>query len=697
MDAWFSKYRNYITFFILLTLLISIKISNPSFVKSISFISFDLYQKIFPLKKSETEVVIIDIDEKSLGKFGQFPWSRSVFAKILENVNAANPKAIGFDVFFTEKDKQSPEEFLKAYNLIPTDVGEIQNLKGHDEIFREQLEKSKSVTAVLGSTVPSHSDYDRKSKARFLSKGGDPKKFTYSYPYSIGSLEMLEKSVKGLGSISFLDQTDGIIRSLPLIVQFKKKIYPTMGLEMVRVAGKQKNLYVEMNEVGITKISSRPHKILSDPNGIIWIKYKKSLKSQYISASSVFDGKFDEARFKDKYVLIGASAQGLFDLVKTPLGVTIPGVEVHANVIENILDQSYLIRNPNTYVFELIFSIIVALITFLLSQKIKPKYSLSVFFGSLIVTISIGFSYFLFKSELVDISYPIFILTITFLTGLYFRFIEENKMALANLQKEAKLLKERELAGGVQKSLFPNIEKFENFIYAKNVPARDVSGDYYDVVKVSSNEYFFTLADVSGKGIKAGMYMAKASSIFRTLSNLSFPLEKVVFGVNNELVEAKFKGMFVTAVFGKFNIETGEVNFVNAGHESIMVFDRNKKFEFIKSEMPPIGIIKYFTESMVKSNKINLKDKTFVVYTDGVTEGYLKNGQELGSEGVQEIVKDLQNITPKVIVDSIAEKLDWGAEKLRDDITCLALDLKNTELIKPAKKKRQENKEEDSK
>ena len=282
MNAWFSKYRNYVTFFILLIILISIKISNPSFVKSISFISFDLYQKIFPLKKSETEVVIIDIDEKSLGKFGQFPWSRSVFAKILENVNAANPKAIGFDVFFTEKDKQSPEEFLKAYNLIPTDVGEIQNLKGHDEIFREQLEKSKSVTAVLGSTVPSHSDYDRKSKARFLSKGGDPKKFTYSYPYSIGSLEMLEKSVKGLGSISFLDQTDGIIRSLPLIVQFKKKIYPTMGLEMVRVAGKQKNLYVEMNEVGITKISSRPHKILSDPNGIIWIKYKKSLKSQYI-------------------------------------------------------------------------------------------------------------------------------------------------------------------------------------------------------------------------------------------------------------------------------------------------------------------------------------------------------------------------------------------------------------------------------
>jgi uncharacterized membrane protein YvlD (DUF360 family) len=463
-----------------------------------------------------------------------------------------------------------------------------------------------------------------------------------------------------------------------------------MGLEMIRVGSNQKNLYVEMNEVGINRISSRPYKISSDPNGIIWIRYKNSLKNQYISASSVFDGKFTEERFKNKYVLIGASAQGLFDLVKNPLGVTIPGVEVHANVIENILDQSYLIRNPNTYIFELLFSILIACITFFVSQRIKPKYSLSIFFGSLVVTIVIGFSAFLIRSELIDFSYPTFILTITFLTGLYFRFIEENKLALANLQKEAKLLKERELAGEVQKSLFPDISKFENFIYASNVPAKDVSGDYFDVVNINKNEYFFTLADVSGKGIKAGMYMAKASSIFRTLSNLSYPLEKVVFGVNNELVEAKFKGMFVTAVFGKFNIETGEVSFVNAGHESIMVFDKNKNFEFIKSEMPPIGIIKYFTESMVKTKTINLKDKTFVVYTDGVTEGYLKNGQELGAEGVQKIVTNLELITPKNIVDSIAKELNWGAEKLRDDITCLAINIKNTELIKPIKKKKEE-------
>ena len=684
MRTFFLKNSNYITFTILLVILITVKIINPSFVKSISYLSFDVYQKIFSEKK-ETDVVIVDIDEKSLGKFGQFPWNRNVFAKILDELNNSDPKAIGFDIFFTEKDKQSPDAIIKSYNLIPSDVSELQNLKGPDQVFSEKLKESKSVIAVLGSNVPSHSNYDRKAKARFLSKGGDPKNFSYSYPHSIGSLEILEKNVKGLGSISFLDQLDGIIRSLPMIVRFDNKLYPTMGLEMVRVGSKQKNIYIELNELGIQRVSARPHKIKTDPNGIIWIKYKKSSKSQYISASEVYDGNFERNLFNNKYVLIGASAQGLFDLVKTPLGITVPGVEVHANVIENILDQSYLIRNPNTYLFELLFSIVVALLTFILSQKIKPKFSLLIFFGNILLIIIIGFSIYKFRSELVDISYPIFMVALTFLSGLYFRFIEENRIALSNLQKEAKLLKERELAAGVQKSLFPDISKFENFIFAKNVPARDVSGDYFDVVRSTPEEYFFTLADVSGKGVKAGMYMAKASSIFRTLTNLKFPLEKIVFGVNNELVEAKFKGMFVTAVFGKLNIKTGEMIFINAGHESILTFDKDKNYEYIKSDMPPIGIVKYFTETMVKSNKINLKDKTFVVYTDGVTEGYLKNGEEMGAEGVQKIIDDMTEVTPKNIVEALEKELNWGAEKLRDDITCMAINIENTDLIKKQK------------
>ena len=168
MKQILHKHFNYVVFILLLIFLIFLKIINPSFIKSVSFLSFDLYQKVFAEKKN-SDVEIIDIDDKSLGKFGQFPWNRSVFAEILDKLNASNPKAIGFDIFFTDKDKQSPDELIKSYGLIPADIAELQNLKSPDDIFSEKLRESKSIIAVLGSNVPSHSNYDRKAKARFLS------------------------------------------------------------------------------------------------------------------------------------------------------------------------------------------------------------------------------------------------------------------------------------------------------------------------------------------------------------------------------------------------------------------------------------------------------------------------------------------------------------------------------------------------
>ena len=683
-----DKNINYISFSVVLILLILLRLQNPEFVKSISNISFDSYQKIFKYNEKQDNIIIVDIDEPSLAKFGQFPWSRNVFSKILDNINQNNPKAVGLDIFFSEKDKQSPEEIIKTYSIEDSyTLNLLNSIEGHDAKFQKTLKETKSVLAVFGSLVPTKGTFDRKGKARIFAKGGNIKNYVYNYKYSLGSLPALEKNVKGLGSINYITQSDAVVRSLPLIMVFNEKLFPTFGLEMIRVGEKKRTIITNLNENGIKNITIRPYKFKTDKNSLIWVKYNRSINSNYISAKKVFEGNFDNEFFKDKYVLIGASAKGLFDTVKIPTGETVPGVQVHANVIENLLNNNFLKRNDGIFIFELILSIIISIVAFIISQKIKPKYSLSIIFIGLIIIFVIGLLIYRLRSELIDVSYPMIMISITFLTGLYFRFLEENKIALQNLQKEAKLLKERELAGGVQKSLFPDISAFENFVYAKNIPARDVSGDYFDVMKVGPEEYYFTLADVSGKGVKAGMYMAKASSIFRTLSNLKFPLERVVFGVNNEIIEAKFKGMFVTAVFGKFNPKTGDLTFINAGHESIMLFDKSKKFEFIKSDLPPIGIVKYFAESMVKSNTINIKDKTFVVYTDGVTEGYLPNGEEFGAEGVENIVKEMKTITPKDLVEKITSTLNWGIPKLRDDITCMAINFSNPNEIEKRKSK----------
>ena len=685
---YIDKNLNYISFTIILLILIIIRIQNPEFVKSISSISFDSYQKIFKYNEKQDDIIIVDIDEPSLAKFGQFPWGRNVFSKILENINKENPKSIGFDIFFSEKDKQSPEEIIKTYSIEDVNIkNALQSIEGHDEKFQKTLKETKSVLAVFGSLVPTKGTYNRKGKARIFAKGGNVKNYVYNYKYSLGSIPILEKNSKGLGSINYITQSDAVVRSLPLIMVFNDKLFPSFGLEMIRIGEKKRSIITNLNDNGIKNISIKPYVFNTDKNSLIWVKYNRSINNNYISAEKVFDNNFDDNFFKDKYVLIGASAKGLFDTVKIPTGETVPGVQVHANVIDNLLKNNFLKRNDKIFIFELIVSILISIIAFVISQRIKPKYSLSIIFIGLIIIFVIGLIIYKFRSELIDVSYPMIMISITFLTGLYFRFLQENKIALQNLQKEAKLLKERELAGGVQKSLFPDISAFENFVYAKNIPARDVSGDYFDVMKVGPEEYYFTLADVSGKGVKAGMYMAKASSIFRTLSNLKFPLERVVFGVNNEIIEAKFKGMFVTAVFGKFNPISGDLTYINAGHESIMLFDKSKKIEFIESDLPPIGIMKYFAESMVKSNTINIKDKTFVVYTDGVTEGYLPNGEEFGAVGVENIVKELDIITPKELVEKVTSTLNWGISKLRDDITCMAINFDNPTEIEKKKKK----------
>ena len=692
---YIEKNINYISFSIILLILIIVRIQNPEFVKSISSISFDSYQKIFKYNEKQDDIVIVDIDEPSLAKFGQFPWGRNVFSKILENINKEDPKSIGFDIFFSEKDKQSPEEIIKTYSIEDIDIkNALQSIKGHDEKFQNTLKETKSVLAVFGSLIATKGTFDRKGKARIFAKGGNVKNYLYNYQYSLGSIPTLEKNSKGLGSINYITQSDAVVRSLPLLMVFNEKLFPTFGLEMIRVGEKKRSIITNLNDNGIKNISIKPFEFKTDKNSLIWVKFNRSINDNFISAEKVFKSEFDNKFFKDKYVLIGASAKGLFDTVKIPTGETVPGVQVHANVIDNLLKNNFLKRNDEIFIFELIVSILISIVAFVISQRIKPKYSLSIIFIGLIIIFVFGLVIYKFRSELIDVSYPMIMISITFLTGLYFRFLQENKIALQNLQKEAKLLKERELAGGVQKSLFPDISAFENFVYAKNIPARDVSGDYFDVMKVGPEEYYFTLADVSGKGVKAGMYMAKASSIFRTLSNLKFPLERVVFGVNNEIIEAKFKGMFVTAVFGKFNPISGDLTYINAGHESIMLFDKSKKIEFIESDLPPIGIMKYFAESMVKSKTINIKDKTFVVYTDGVTEGYLPNGEEFGAVGVENIVKEMEIVTPKDLVEKVTSTLNWGIPKLRDDITCMAINFDNPTEIEKKKKKPPSSKDE---
>mgnify|MGYP003682142229 FL=1 len=669
-----KKYKNSILLISIIILLVALKIFNIEIVKKISLVNYDLYQKLL-VKGEVKNITIIDIDEKSITAIGQFPWRRDIYAKILNNINKHKPASIAFDIFFSEEDKQNPKNLLlelKKNNNISKNIVVLDSNK----VFIDEIKKTKTILPVVGTTNKNLAINNSKPKLRIISKGPNPKNYLFKFKGKITSLEKINDAASGIGSISLLPGIDGIIRSVPILLNIDDQIWPSLSLESIRVSNNQKNLLIETDEVGIKFIKTRKNIFTTDHNGIINIKFKEFKKSNYISAINIINNDFDKNSIKDKFILIGSSAQGLFDIVKISNGKVVPGVEVHAHIISNILNNDSIIKNLFTILIENILLIISLLILAFVPTKTKPKHSILFFIGILIILNLLSISLF-YQNFYVDSLFTSICGTLIFTVSLYFRYLDENSIALENEKKQLVLKKEREIAGEVQKKLFPVNKEIEKYVFAKNTPAKDVSGDYYDYYKVNDNEFFFTLADVSGKGIKAGILMANAASVFRSLAKMNSSLSKTAMYINNQVKDSSYQSMFITAVIGKINIEKNEMEYVNLGHEPMMVLDQTFNFKYLEATLPPLGMMMVKNEAHFKTTKMDIKDKTILIYTDGLTEGYINNKDELTVTGFENEIKKINSTDPKKIIEHVSDLLTKNLNELRDDITCLGIHLPN--------------------
>ena len=662
--------KKYIYLGTIFLFLVIIKLINPPIIKKISFVNHDFYQKMFNRGEVKS-VTIVDIDEKSLAKIGQFPWRRDIYSKILDNLNQHNPSVIAFDIVFSEEDKQNPKDLLLQLQKESDEFLDVK-VTNTNQVFIDSLKRSKVVLPVIGEPNDNFIENNSEPKLRLIVKGDDPKNFIYRYKNKIISLENLNSAAKGIGSISLLPNIDGIIRNVPILYNIDNKIWPSLALEAVRVATGQKNLLVQSDKNGIQLIKTRKNIIPSDQNGVINIKYKKFDKKNYISAVDIVNNDFDQKRIENKIILIGSSAQALFDIVKISNGKTVPGVEIHAHIIDNILNNENIVKNLITQITENIIFLILIIFLIFIPTKIKPKFSIIFFIGSILLTNILSIVAYQFNFYL-DALFPSIAATVMFMTSLYFRYLEENSIAIENEKKQSILKKEREIAGEVQKKLFPSNKKIEKYIFAKNTPAKDVSGDYYDYYQVNENEIYFILGDVTGKGIKAGILMANAAAVFRSLAKMNSSVSKTALYINNQVKDSSYQAMFITAILGRINLEKKEMEFINMGHEPMMVLDQNFNFEYIKSTLPPMGLMPVKDETFFKTTTMDISDKTILIYTDGVTEGYVNEGKELEVEGLENEIKKLNSTAPEVIINHVTKILTDKGLSLRDDITALGL------------------------
>jgi CHASE2 domain-containing sensor protein len=662
--------KKYIYFSVIFLFLIIIKFTNPPIVQKISFINYDFYQKVFNRGEVQ-DVTIVDIDEKSIAKVGQFPWRRDIYSIILKNLNQHNPKAIAFDIVFSEEDKQNPKDLLLKLQKESSQLIDIE-VADTNKIFVDSIKSSKIILPILGEPNDNFVKNDSEPKVRIVTKGEDPKNFIYKFKNKIISLEEISNAASGIGSISLIPNIDGIIRNVPVLYDIDNRIWPSLALETVRVATDQKNLLVKSNKNGIELIKTRKNSIPSDQNAVINIKFNKFSKENYVSAIDVINNDFDEKRIKNKIILIGSSAQALFDIVKISNGKTVPGVEVHAHIIDNILKNESIIKNIYTHLAENIIFLILVILLILIPIKIKPKFSIIFFVGSIFLINLSSIIIYQFNFY-IDFLFSSIAGTLAFMTSLYFRYLEENSIAIENEKKQSILKKEREIAGEVQKKLFPNNKKIEKYIFAQNTPAKDVSGDYYDYYQVNDNEIYFILGDVTGKGIKAGILMANAAAVFRSLTKMNSSVAKTALYINNQVKDSSYQAMFITAILGRINLEKKEMEFINMGHEPMMVLDPQFNFEYIKSTLPPMGLMPVKDESFFKTTVMDITNKTILIYTDGVTEGYIDEGKELEVAGLENEIKKLNSTSPEKIISHASKILTEKGFTLRDDITVLGI------------------------
>lgn len=250
--------------------------------------------------------------------------------------------------------------------------------------------------------------------------------------------------------------------------------------------------------------------------------------------------------------------------------------------------------------------------------------------------------------------------------------IRNAKMAKEMIEQN-KIQKEIEIVGEIQKSLLSR-NKVNDFPLAGiNIPAKVVSGDFYNFNDLGNGKYGFGIADVSGKGIKSSLLMSKASSLYSCLSKSNYSPSSLLFQLNNEICETASRGMFVTMFIGIYDSNSNELLIANAGHEPPIIFDKNKNFSNFNEAGPPLGIV---SKTIYKEFKINFEKSSMYIFTDGITEIKNLNGEELGSKGFQDYITKFKdkpkNERLKLIIDSVLSSKYFQ----KDDLTIVVLDSK---------------------
>ncbi|RXI25039.1 CHASE2 domain-containing protein [Aliarcobacter trophiarum] len=516
--------------------------------------SFFIYRGEIP---TSDNIIIIDIDESSIKEFGQWPWSRDKVSKILENLTLANVAVIGMDMVFAEEDRTSPSLITKKLKV-------KEELRNYDLDFAQTIANSPVILGYGFDLVNQDSSkVAPRIPAIFIEKD-IPKESNFIIE-ALGTtlnIPILQDSAYSSGFFNILPDESGVIRSVPLLIKFDDILYPSLSLEIIRVLNDTKRVFVNYDNSGVSNIVLDDITIPTDRYGRMLINYRGYEKSfKYISAKNIYENSFSSKDIEGKIVLFGTSATGLFDLRATPFESVFPGVEVHANIIDNILQGDFIhkasyLDGVNIVIIVLLSFFVVMFITFVS------------FYLKLLVFTTFMFSYIIFnywllfsKGIALNIIFPILAIALGSILSLIFDYFYNIK--------HQKVIKAK-FASKVSKSVMDDILKNmdNNEFSAKNKEITIFFSDIRGFTKISEQ--------------------LKAKELIEYLNTYMEPMSSII--IKNQGTIDKFIGDAIMAYWNApIDVENHADVAVKASLEQLIALDE-LNIKFTQDKLPNIDI-----------------------------------------------------------------------------------------------------------
>src|SRR5712692_6628118 len=400
--------------------------ADPAPVEELRVRTFDTFQLIDPRVKTARPVTIIDIDEKSLAKLGQWPWPRTRIADLIATLTRLGAVVIGFDIVFAEPDRLNPDIAADTIrNLDEETRAKLRTLPSNVQIFADAMRHSRVVLGESGLPYVL-SEFDNALPVTGLAMlGEEPQPFMFDWPGLLRNVPVLEAAAAGRGLFMIKPERDGIIRRVPMMMQAQGATMPSLSFEILRVATGTDTIFIKSDKAGIKSIAVQGFEVPTDRNGQLWVHFARRDPSIYVSASDVLEGRVAPELIARKLVLIGTSAVGLLDTKTTPIDPVMPGVEVHAQVLESALTRALLSRPSYGVVVELCAAIVLGVLVIAFAPLFGPITLVAV--GGLFASLLVGTAWYFYWQHrlLIDFTYPLLSTTAIYLTLIFSSFVRE--------------------------------------------------------------------------------------------------------------------------------------------------------------------------------------------------------------------------------------------------------------------------------